>query len=181
MSSESSVVKQPTASLANRLFDRITYALLVLAGSFSVLMAVVVTYGVIRRYFFRSPDDNGYLVVCFFMLCVAMLSFPQTQRMNRHITVDFVSSRLPPLARGIILNVIGPLMGLVFCGIIVWMTWNNSIFAFKTGETTTLNALIPAWPIKMIVPFGAGLMCLVMLVQMLRYFFSLRVKAGKAV
>ena len=181
MSSERTVVKQPTASLANRLFDRITYGLLVLAGSFSVLMALSVTYGVIRRYFFRSPDDNVYLIIYLLMLCVAMLSFPQTQRMNRHITVDFVSSRLPPLARGIILNVIGPLMGLVFCGIIVWMTWNNSIFAFKTGETTILNTDIPAWPLKMIVPFGAGLMCLVMLVQMLRYLLSLRIKAGKAV
>lgn len=181
MSSESSVVKQPTSNIANRIYDRFTWALLVLAGSFSVLMALFVTYGVIRRYFFRSPDDNVYLVVSLFMLCVAMLSFPQTQKMNRHITVDFVSNRLPPLARGILLNVIGPLMGMAFCGIIVWMTWTNTMFALKIGETTTLNMNIPDWPIKMIVPFGAGLMCLVMLVQMLRYLLSLRVKPGKAV
>jgi TRAP-type mannitol/chloroaromatic compound transport system permease small subunit len=180
MSSESTVIKQSTAHTPNWLFDRITYGLLVLAGSCSVLMALFVTYGVIRRYFFRNPDDNVYLLIYILMLSCAMLSFAHTQKMGAHITVDFVSGRLPPLARGIILNVVGPLMGLFFCGCIVWMSWNNAMFSFSSGETTVLNTHVAAWPMKVVVPFGAGLMCLVLLVQMLRFFFSLRSSSSKA-
>lgn len=114
------------------------------------------------------------------MMCCALLSFAHTQRLGRHITVDFMSSRFPPLVQGIILNIVGPLMGLAFCACLVWMSWDNAIFSMTIGETTVLNTHVEVFPIKMIVPLGAGIMCLVYIAQILRYLFSLKGKTGKA-
>lgn len=180
MSSESTPLKVRTARTPGWWLDRVTYALLVFAGAASVLMALLVTYGVVRRYFFRSPDDNIYLIIYILMMCCALLSFAHTQRLGRHITVDFLSSRFSPLVRGIILNIVGPLMGLAFCACLVWMSWDNAMFAMSSGETTVLNTHVVVWPIKMLVPVGAVIMSLVFIAQILRFIFSLRGQTGKA-
>ena len=174
MASEGPSGLDKTGQFLGRLLDRITNGCLVAAGTMVFLMAVITTYGVIRRYVFHSPDNNAYLFTSILMLGCAIFAIAHIQRLGKNITVDYLSQRLPQRVRGFIVNVIGPLLGLVFCVPLVWKSWENAWFAMETGQRTLTMLRIPTFPMQMAVPVCAGLLCLVLIAQMLRYFFSLR-------
>jgi TRAP-type C4-dicarboxylate transport system permease small subunit len=163
-----------TGQFLGHLLDRITNGFLVAAGAMIFIMAVVTTYGVIRRYLFHSPDNNAYLFTCILMLGCAIFALAHIQRLGKNITVDYLSQRLPRRVRGFVINVVGPVLGLVFCVPLVWKSWENAWFAMETGQRTITILRIPTFPMQMAIPVCAGLLCLVLIAQMLRYFFSLR-------
>ena len=168
-----------TGQFLGRLLDRITNGFLVAAGVTVLLMAVFTTYGVIRRYVFHSPDNNAYLFTSILMLGCAIFAIAHIQRLGKNITVDYLSQRLPQRVRGFIVNVGAPILGLVFCVPLVWKSWENAWFAMETGQRTQTLLRIPTFPMHMAIPVCAGLLCLVLIAQMLRYLFSLRSKESQ--
>jgi TRAP-type mannitol/chloroaromatic compound transport system permease small subunit len=172
-------LKRAVQSLA-WLLDRVTYICLVASGAMIFLMALVTSYGVARRYVFASPDANAYLVTCLFMLGCVVFGIAHIQRLRRHITVDYLSRHLPRVARDIVLNVAGPIFGLVFCAVIIWKSWLDGWFAFQSGQVVQHVSQIPTYPLKLAVPVGAGLLCLVLIAQILRYLASLGGKVSQA-
>src|SRR5512136_1857486 len=107
-----------------KVMDVLTNALMIISGAMIFLMSVVTAYSVVRRYIFHSPDDNAYLMVCILMLGCVIFSLAYIQWTKQNITVDYFSHRLPRLGREILANVIGPIMGLIFCITIVWKSWD---------------------------------------------------------
>ena len=168
MASEGPSGLDKTGQFLGRLLDRITNGCLVAAGAMILVMAVFTTYGVIRRYVFHSPDNNAYLFTSILMLGLAIFAIAHIQRLGKNITVDYLSQRLPRKVRGFIINVGGPVLGLVFCVPLVWKSWENAWFAMETGQRTITMLAIPTFPMQMAIPVCAGLLCLVLIAQMLR-------------
>jgi TRAP-type mannitol/chloroaromatic compound transport system permease small subunit len=107
------------------------------------------------------------------MLLVALAPLAGVQMARQHITVDFIGGSLPKIVREIIANLIGPLMGLVFCGAIVYTSWNEAMYALQVKQQTIAAASIPTFPFKILVPIFAGLICLVLIVQIIGYLVVL--------
>ena len=76
--------------------------------------------------------------------------------------------------RKFFIEVVGPLLGLVLCVPLLWKNWENAMFALKTGQRTITINPIPTFPMHIAIPIFTGLLCLVLIAQILRYFFSSR-------
>jgi TRAP-type C4-dicarboxylate transport system permease small subunit len=162
--------------LLGRLLDRTTRLTWLLAGALIVLMAFVVGYGVFTRYVLRNPDPYTYEITCILMLACVVFSLAHTQRLGRHLRIDLMDRYFPESVRGILQNIVGPIVGLIFCGILTWETWKDAWLALQNWQVTRGTLVIPTFPIKITVTIGAGLLCLVLIAQMLRYIASLRDK-----
>jgi TRAP-type C4-dicarboxylate transport system permease small subunit len=166
-------VRRPASPL-EKILEKVSSFCFIAAGMMVVVMAIVTTYGAARRYLFHSPDNNAYLISCILMLGCVAFSVAHIQTLKKHITVDYVSQHLPARIREVLLNIVGPILGLVFCVPFVWKSWGNAWFAMQSGERTLTLFQIPTFPLQFSIPFGAGLLSLVLLAQLVRNIISLR-------
>jgi len=157
------------------LLDRITRLSWLFTGALIVLMAFVTVYGVVMRYIFKNPDPYAYEISYICMLACVVFSIAHTQRLGRHLRIDILDRYLSETVRGIILNIVGPIVGLIFCIPLVWKTWEQAWFALQSGQTTGTTG-IPTFPMMVAIPVGVGLLCLVLIAQIVRHLASLRTK-----
>jgi TRAP-type mannitol/chloroaromatic compound transport system permease small subunit len=160
--------------ILNKLLGRVTNVLIVITGFAILIMALVYTYGSLKRYIFTAPDPYAYLGVSILMLIVAIIPLAGVQMMRQNITVDFLGEHFPKVVREIIKEILGPFMGLVFCAAIVYTSWNEAMYSLQVGQHTIAAASIPTFPFKILVPIFSGLICLVLLAQILGFLFSHR-------
>ena len=78
---------------------------LFIAGSLVVLMSIITTYAVIRRYIFNSPEAVSYEFSNMFLLFSFVLAVPELERLDRLLRVDIISDRLPDLPNQLVMNV----------------------------------------------------------------------------
>jgi TRAP-type mannitol/chloroaromatic compound transport system permease small subunit len=148
-------------------FERFTSICLSASGIFVLIMAFTVFYGVIRRYFFRSPDNNAYLVVLVLMLACSVLALAQITRNNRNIIVDFFGQYFHPKVRMVISHIAAPILGLIFCGTLAWKSWDTAAFSLYANEKTVTVAVIPVFPLRAMIVFGVILVSLTLVVQLI--------------
>jgi C4-dicarboxylate transporter, DctQ subunit len=162
-------------------FEKVTRFFWYIGGFFIVLMAFVVAYGAIARYVFRSPVALTYDITCILMLSCVALCIPYTQKLGRHLRLDLFDNIFPKAVTEIIVKIVGPLLGLLFIGVLTWKCWENSFFALKIAETTKSSHPIPTFPLKIMFTFFAGLLCLVFILQILRYPFDVRKRRSEKI
>ena len=160
--------------------DRICSVCWQIAGAATVLMALVISYNVTRRYLFNQQDPYAYVATCILMLVSVVFALAQTQNLNQHLRVNLLDRRIPKTMKAVIQKCFSPLVGLICISIVTWKSWTPAWMAFETGDTFGSGvARLVTWPSRMVVVFGAGLLGLVLIAQILHYFFSLRDKAGE--
>ena len=157
------------------LLDRASRMLHLFSGALIVLMAFVTGYGVVMRYIFHSPSIYAYEISCILMLGCVIFSIAHTQRLGQHVRIDILDRYSSETVRGILLNIVGPLVGLCFCIPLVWKTLEEALFALESGQVTG-TASLPTFPMMVSIPIGAGLLCLVLIAQILRYLALLAKK-----
>jgi TRAP-type mannitol/chloroaromatic compound transport system permease small subunit len=148
------------------IIDRLSRFFLVLSGILTLLMVFTATYGVFRRYAFNSPEPYSYELSTMFLLWSFVLAIACVERYNRHIRVDFISSRVPKIVEHIIIYILGPLAGLFVSGIFTWKGFNVAMFSLKIGEVSASTWAVPLFPIKIIVPIGYGMLFLVLIAKL---------------
>jgi TRAP-type C4-dicarboxylate transport system permease small subunit len=132
-------------------------------------MAIITTYGVVRRYVFHNADNNAYLAICTLTLICVVLSWAEIQRLHRHIVVDYLSHRFPPTVKEVLHNLLAPILGLLFCGTLAWKSWTSAAFSARVGEHTITNIRVPVVYLKAFIVAGVMLLCLVLLVELISY------------
>jgi C4-dicarboxylate transporter DctQ subunit len=157
------------------LLDRITRLSWLFTGALITLMAIITGYGVAMRYLFKNPDPWAYELTYILMLLCVVFSVAHTQRLGRHLRIDIMDRYFPEAVREIILNIIAPIAGLIFCIPLIWKSWDKALFALQSGEVSSITR-IPIFPMMLTIPIGIGLLCLVFIAQILRYLASLRGK-----
>jgi TRAP-type C4-dicarboxylate transport system permease small subunit len=147
--------------ISARIFNFVTQFFLESSGALIVLMAFMVSYGVVKRYFFRSPDLYAYELTMIFLIFSVLLSIPQVEKLNRNILCDIISPRFPEGVQEIINKIIIPALGLYCCVIMTWKSWENVMFSLQISEVTHYSWAIPMFPLKLPVTIGFGLLTLV--------------------
>lgn len=161
------------------LVDQLARYFWYISGAVVNVMALVITYNVIKRYVFRHQDSYAYLIACICMLVCAVFAWAYVQKQGQHIRVDLMDRYYSKKFRGILLNVISPIIGLICISIIVWESWGSAWFALQSGDTFGSGVILaPSWPPRMMVFIGAVLLCLVFIVQIIRYIASLKNKSA---
>jgi len=121
-------------------------------------MAFVTGYGVFTRYVLRDPDPYTYEINSILMLACVVFAIAHTQKLGRHLRIDLLDRSLPETLRLILLNVISPMIGLIFCTVLTWKTWEIAWSTLQTWEVTRGTWVIPTFPIRIIIPIGTDLL-----------------------
>ena len=160
----------------DRVLERLSKFFAVLSGILVLLMAFTASYGVIRRYLFKSPEPYSYELSTMFLLWTFVLALAYLEKLDGHLRVDFFVVLLPEKLRRFLLNVVGPLFGLVFCSVLTWEGWKVAIYSLDIGERSMSVWAVPLFPVKIVIPVGYGLLCIVLLLKIIKGFLSLRDK-----
>jgi C4-dicarboxylate transporter DctQ subunit len=151
--------------------DHVTRLLWLVSGAMILLMAFVTGYGVVMRYIFNNPDPYAYEITYILMLSCIVFSLAYTQRLGRHLRIDILDHYFSETMREVLNNILVPIIGLTFCIPIVWKTLEKALFALQSGQMSGTTG-IPVSPMMFTIPIGAGLLCLVLIVQILSYLAS---------
>jgi TRAP-type mannitol/chloroaromatic compound transport system permease small subunit len=107
------------------------------------------------------------------MLVTAIFCLAYTQRLGRHLRIDLMDRYLQKGVRGIVRDIVATAMGLFFSVILLWQTWTQAWWSLQSGEVTTGILAIPAFPMRIAISVSVGLLCLVLIAQILRNLASL--------
>lgn len=140
-----------------------------------VILTLGTTYEVFVRYALNNPTswafDFSYLMygALFFMAGAYALS------RNGHVRGDFIYRMWPPRVQGIV--EISLYVLFFFPGVLalVYAGWQYGYDAFKIREVSVNSpAGIPVWQLKLLIPFGAGLLALQGFAEVLRCVLCIR-------
>ena len=131
-------------------------------------MAIAVTYGVLARYAFHRPSIYAMDLTKILMIPALVFSVSYVQRYRRHLQVDFISTRLPEKVQLIVLDVVVPLLALFVGFILVWKGWTSMAYSYSIHETSFSTWAEPLWPVKLSIPIGYALLCIVIIGQLIQ-------------
>ena len=166
--------------LAKRIGQAIDYVIervgnffVLFSGLIILLIAVATTHSVIRRYVLHDPEPYSYVigVICFF-ICV-FLPLAAVQRYGRNIRVDFLANYFPQGLQHFLLNILGPILALFYVTTGTWQYWENAMYALQMSETSQQVLQVPLFPVKIVIPISWGLLCFVLIAQLIRGIRSL--------
>jgi TRAP-type mannitol/chloroaromatic compound transport system permease small subunit len=151
---------------AEKIIDKISNWGLLSSGIIILLMAFLTTYGVGRRYLLDNPEPYSYEISTIFLVACVLFALSAIQRAGRNLRVDFISNLTSPKWQGILMDIITPVLALVFVSIIVWKSWGIFLSAVETGEKSQSAWEEPLWPTKFLVPATMFWLCLTLLSQL---------------
>ena len=161
---------------ADRALDRASSFFALLSGILVLLMAFTATYGVARRYLFQSPEPYSYELSTMFLVWTFVLALASLERLDVQLRVDFLVVLFPKKFRIFVLNVVSPLLGLLFCSVLTRGGWTAAIYSLEIGEKSMSIWAVPLFPVKIVIPVGYGLLCIVLLLKTIRGLLMLRDK-----
>jgi TRAP-type C4-dicarboxylate transport system permease small subunit len=152
--------------------ERLSDSLLIFAGILILVMGGLSTYAVGRRYIFQNPEPYSYEISTILLVASVTLAVAGLQRKKRHLVVDFVLNLMSIRLRKVLTDILSPLLGLAFVVVVAWQGLDSALYSLKVWEKSQSSWGEPLFPTKFTVPFGMGLLCLVLLAQLLRGVFS---------
>ncbi|MCK4817129.1 TRAP transporter small permease [bacterium] len=158
--------------------ERVNQGFVVFAGSLIVIMAFLSTYGSIRRYAFNSPEPISYEFSKMFLLLSFVLAIAAVERQNRFLRFDLLLERFPENVHNIISNIISPIFGITFFGIITWITFGDTLRALEIGQHSLSSWPVPLFPIKLFIPIGYGFLCIILVIRLILGLIRLRTSSG---
>lgn len=167
--------------ILDKIVDLLSKLALLFGGILLLAMAVNVTYGVVARYVFNSPSVVAIELTKILMIPALVLAVSYVQRYDRHLQVDFLSSRFPHKARLLLLQVIVPIMALFVVYVLVWKGWQSATYSRSINETSYSSWAEPLWPVRMTIPVGYALLFAVLVTQVIKGIASLFAKEKEAI
>jgi len=152
----------------DRAIERVGDWGLVGSGVLIMLMSFLSTYAVGRRYLLNNPEPYSYEISTIFLTACVVFAISGLQRHKRHLRVDFIANFMSKNKQDILLDIVGPVLALVYVIIITWQSLDNAIYSFSIGETSQSVWEEPLYPTKFLIPLGAFWLVLVLLAQLTR-------------
>ncbi len=137
---------------ADRVVEKVGDWGMVVSGVLILIIGILTTYGVGKRYIFDEPDPYTYELSIIFLVSLHLLSLPGIQWDRRNLRVDWIIGHLPPKWQ----NIIGD--------IFTTLSWRLCSFHgcleelghiplfFPVGETSQSAWQEPLWPMKLLIP-----------------------------
>jgi TRAP-type C4-dicarboxylate transport system permease small subunit len=120
-----------------------------------LFITVATTYEVIARYVFNKPTTWSLEISAFLFLGMVCLAAGRIQEDNTHIKMEFLTSLLPARATPFS-RLFTYIIGLAFCSIVVWKSWQYALQAFNGGfrSSSVLGALLYPFIFLMVIGFA---------------------------
>ena len=132
-----------------------------------VASAIVLTYSVFSRYFFKAATDWQDEAAVFLLVGAIFLCGAYVQSFRGHVGIEAIASILPPVVNRARMFVVD-ILTLLFCTFFAWKSWTLFHEAWVDKQTTSST-----WAPPLSIPYGlmaAGFTLLVL--QVLLQFMS---------
>lgn len=114
--------------------------------------------------FFRMPIPGTYEIVSFMGAVAVSFAVAHTSVEKGHVAVDLVVQLLPKRAQAVIESIIAG-FGIILFALIAWQSFVYALDCQRSGEVS-LTLQMPFYPIIYGVAVGAGIVCLVLVVDL---------------
>lgn len=138
--------------------------------------ALILTYSVVTRYFFKTPTDWQDEASVFMLIGVTFFSAAYVQSFRGHIGIEFLSSVLPARVNALRLLLVD-MISCAFCGFFSWKSWTLFHEAWVDGQTTSSTFAPPLWIPYAMMALGMTLLSLQMLLQIIAMLTQHKAKA----
>lgn len=119
---------------------------------------------VVGRTLFNKPVAGYIDLVELSMATFAFLGIAYCQRFGGHVRMDLFIK----MAKGRVhwaMEIFGTLVALFIIGVLIWYGFEHFLRAYQIGDTT-IDAELPVWPSKLLVPLAFALLWLRLLLQL---------------
>ncbi|WP_456386030.1 TRAP transporter small permease [Profundibacter sp.] len=137
------------------------------------LMMLHIAADVISTFVFNRPLPGTIPIVSqYYMVIATFLPLAFVERKAGHVSVEILVQRFPKKVQGA-LAAAAIVLGVVIFSLITWRAWLEAMKKHAIGTFSYEEAFkIPTWPSYYILPLGTGLMTVVMLYKLARYFIG---------
>ena len=148
---------------------------IVRAGAVALLAAaIVLTYSVASRYFFKAATDWQDEAAVFCIVGAVFLSAAYVQSYRGHIGIEFVGSLMGPRANRVRAFVVD-VASFVFCAFFAWKSWTLWHEALVDKQTTSSSFAPPLW-----IPYGLMAAGMTLLAIQLALQLTIRLQRGRS-
>lgn len=137
---------------ADRMVEKVGDWALLISGILILVLGVLTTYGVGKRYIFHNPDPYTYEVSIIFLVACILLCLPAIQWNRRNLRVDFILIHMSKKWQNIVGDIFTSVLALVFVAIVIWKSWGIFLYSIQVGETSQSAWQEPLWPMKLLIP-----------------------------
>lgn len=138
-------------------FDRSLYILFVIACILLAGILLSVCTNVVMRYLLRSPLRGIIELVEYALIYITFLSAAWILRLEKHVSIDFVTERVGPRWRALLKIVTSILAALVWL-VVTWYSAEVTWELFKTGERVYTDISPLKWSLVAAIPIGGFLL-----------------------
>ena len=152
------------------IWNRLLIWLGVIAAASMALIVLLTILNVLLRI--GSPIIGVVEITTFLLIAVVYLTIAWAQKKEKHIGVDFITTRYPPKLQHII-EIINRLLGFFFFALVVYKGIGNAYYAFIYDEVAFGQQGFYTWPARSLVPFGAATLCFQLLIGIIQRIYFL--------
>ena len=127
-------------------------------------MMALTCVDVFLRYFFRKPIPGTYEIVALLGAVAVSFAMAHTLAEKGHVAVSLIVQLFPKRIQGIIESIIS-IFGIILFALIAWQSVLYGVDCQRVGEVS-MTLQLPFYPIIYGVALGAGVVCLVLLVDL---------------
>ncbi len=135
------------------------------------VLAVVVIWGVVLTYVFKSSDVFSVEMSEYLLIFICFASIPYILREGRHVRVDALVELLSPKSRSRV-ELIASILAMGFCVLVVWKAAGVTLLNYQRGFRSASLVSLPLWIPYLIITLG-------FLLLTLQYLVVIREMAGR--
>lgn len=135
-----------------------------LLAAIAVFIMMALTCADVTLRLFRWPIPGTYEIVSFLGAVAVSFAMAHTSAEKGHVAVSLVVQLFPKRLQGIIESIIS-IFGIILFGLIAWQSILYGLDCQRSGEVS-LTLQLPFYPIIYGIALGAGVVCLVLLVDL---------------
>jgi len=139
---------------------------LIVSGILILIIGLLTSYGVGKRYIFNNPDPYTYELSIIFLVACILMAIPAVQWNRRNLRVDWIVSHFSQKWQNIIGEVLTTVLALIFVSIVIWKSWGIFLYSFEVGQTSQSAWQEPLWPMQLLVPITMAWLFLTLISQL---------------
>jgi TRAP-type C4-dicarboxylate transport system permease small subunit len=144
--------------------DRLAWGLQVIAEIAVVVLLLLVSHEVFRRYALNSPTQFSVEFSEYLLVLISFASAAWVLRRDRHVRVRLVTDALPPRPRAA-LEAVGMVLLASFCAVLVWKGGDMAWTALHGNDRSSSLVAFPLWIPYSFIPVGGFVLGLQALVR----------------
>lgn len=157
----------PALAAFDRRLGHVEEAFNLVASFFIFGLMILGIVQVLGRQLFNLPLSGYIDFVELSMAAFAFMGVAYCQRLGGHVRMEMGLKALRGRAHWA-LEIFGTLVGLGIVAVLVWYGYTHFLRAWELGDST-IDAELPVWPSKLVVPVAFALLWLRLLVQLVGY------------